>query len=140
VERGREPRQSLRGLHPALWWLLSERAADPPCTIASSGAGAGETYERNDAAAIRQTMALADRETQPLHRRAQAVGDRQAGRIADAELQAVCTQGIELFRVLATALKPILRETSARSRRSWLRRAPRTLPQIHYTFTQPHRT
>lgn len=32
---------------------------------------------------------------------------------ADAELQAVCTQGLNLFRILAAALKPVLPRTSA---------------------------
>jgi len=34
---------------------------------------------------------------------------------ADAELQAVCTQGLNLFRVLAAALKPVLPRTSAQA-------------------------
>ena len=34
---------------------------------------------------------------------------------ADAELQAVCTQGLNLFRVLATALKPVLPRTTGAS-------------------------
>jgi methionyl-tRNA synthetase len=38
---------------------------------------------------------------------------KQAG--ADAELQAVCSQGLNLFRVLATALKPVLPATVARA-------------------------
>jgi methionyl-tRNA synthetase len=34
---------------------------------------------------------------------------------ADAELQAVCTQGLNLFRVLAAALAPVLPRTSAQA-------------------------
>ncbi len=73
-----------------------------------------EAYERNDAAAaIRQTMALADEANRYIDERKPWVIAKQDG--AEAELQAVCTQGLNLFRVLATALKPILPYTSAQA-------------------------
>ncbi|MET0654979.1 MAG: methionine--tRNA ligase [Pseudoxanthomonas sp.] len=73
-----------------------------------------EAYERNDAAsAIRQTMALADEANRYIDDRKPWVVAKQEG--ADAELQSVCTQGLNLFRVLAAALKPILPRTSTQA-------------------------
>ena len=71
-----------------------------------------EAYARNEAATVlRLAMALADDanryidEKKPwvLAKRADESGDG-----ADAELRAVCTQGLNLFRVLALALAPVL--------------------------------
>ncbi|MCD9030960.1 methionine--tRNA ligase [Luteimonas sp. Y-2-2-4F] len=71
-----------------------------------------EAYERNDpAAAIRQIMALADEANRYIDERKPWVIAKQEG--ADAELLAVCTQGLNLFRVLAAALGPILPRTAA---------------------------
>ena len=73
-----------------------------------------EAYERNDpAGAIRQAMALADEANRYIDDRKPWVIAKQEG--ADAELQAVCTQGLNLFRILAAALKPILPRTSAQA-------------------------
>ena len=70
-----------------------------------------EAYERNDAAAaIRLTMALADEANKYIDDTKPWVIAKQEG--ADAELQAVCTQGLNLFRVLVTALKPVLPATA----------------------------
>ncbi|HEY0334569.1 MAG TPA: methionine--tRNA ligase [Stenotrophomonas sp.] len=71
-----------------------------------------EAYERNDpASAIRQAMTLADEANRYIDDAKPWVIAKQEG--ADAQLQAVCTQGLNLFRVLAAALKPILPRTSA---------------------------
>ncbi|MFT3755877.1 MAG: methionine--tRNA ligase [Pseudoxanthomonas sp.] len=71
-----------------------------------------EAYERNDpAAAIRQTMALADEANKYIDEQKPWVIAKQEG--ADAQLQSVCTQGLNLFRVLAAALKPVLPRTCA---------------------------
>ncbi len=73
-----------------------------------------EAYERNDpASAIRQTMALADEANRYIDDRKPWVIAKQEG--ADAELQSVCTQGLNLFRVLVAALKPILPHTSSQA-------------------------
>ncbi len=70
-----------------------------------------EAYERNDpAAAIRLTMALADEANKYIDDAKPWVIAKQDG--ADAELQAVCTQGLNLFRVLVAALKPVLPATA----------------------------
>ena len=64
-------------------------------------------YERNEAAtALRLTMALADDANQYIDAHKPWVLAKQDG--ADAELQAVCTQGLNLFRVLAVALAPVM--------------------------------
>jgi len=71
-----------------------------------------EAYERNEpATALRLTMALADEANKYIDETKPWVIAKQEG--ADAELQAVCTQGLNLFRVLAAALKPVLPRTSA---------------------------
>ncbi|MBJ7517299.1 MAG: methionine--tRNA ligase [Stenotrophomonas sp.] len=73
-----------------------------------------EAYERNDpAAAIRQTMALADEANRYIDDVKPWVIAKQEG--ADAQLQSVCSQGLNLFRVLVTALKPVLPSTSAQA-------------------------
>ena len=73
-----------------------------------------ESYERNDpASAIRQTMALADEANRYIDDKKPWVIAKQDG--ADAELQSVCTQGLNLFRILVAALKPILPQTSAQA-------------------------
>ena len=71
-----------------------------------------EAYERNEpATALRLTMALADEANKYIDETKPWVIAKQEG--ADAELQAVCTQGLNLFRILAAALKPVLPRTSA---------------------------
>ena len=75
-----------------------------------------EAYERNDpAAAIRLTMALADEANKYIDDAkpwviAKELDNGRSG--AEAELQAVCTQGLNLFRVLVAALKPVLPATA----------------------------
>ncbi|AXK71949.1 methionine--tRNA ligase [Lysobacter sp. TY2-98] len=64
-------------------------------------------YARNEAAtALRLTMTLADEANRYIDETKPWVLAKQDG--AEAELQAVCTQGLNLFRVLAVALKPVL--------------------------------
>ncbi|MEP6633819.1 MAG: methionine--tRNA ligase [Luteimonas sp.] len=66
-------------------------------------------YERNDAASVlRTTMALADDANRYIDEHKPWLLAKQDG--ADPELQAVCTQGLNLFRVLACALAPVLPE------------------------------
>lgn len=73
-----------------------------------------EAYERNDpASALRQTMALADEANRYIDDEKPWVIAKQEG--ADAQLQSVCTQGLNLFRVLVTALKPVLPATAAQA-------------------------
>ncbi len=87
--------------------------------FAAALAGVREAYERNDpAAAIRQVMALADEANKYIDEKkpwvlAKELDNGRDG--ADAELQAVCTQGLNLFRVLAAGLKPILPRTATQA-------------------------
>ncbi|WP_133480148.1 methionine--tRNA ligase [Cognatilysobacter segetis] len=71
-------------------------------------------YARNEAAtALRLTMSLADEANRYIDETKPWVLAKQAG--ADADLQAVCTQGLNLFRVLAVALKPVLPRVAAQA-------------------------
>jgi len=64
-------------------------------------------------AAIRRVMALADEANRYIDEKKPWVIAKQDG--SDAELQAVCTQGLNLFRVLAAGLKPVLPTICARA-------------------------
>ena len=71
------------------------------------------SYDRNEPASVlRQAMALADEANRYIDERKPWVIAKQEG--ADAELQAVCTQGLNLFRVLAAALRPVLPAVAGR--------------------------
>ena len=63
---------------------------------------------RNTAQAIRDIMALADRANQYIADRAPWVVAKQED--SDAELQAICATGLELFRQLTLYLKPVMPE------------------------------
>ena len=62
--------------------------------------------------AIREIMALADRANQYIDERKPWVAVKDSDRVA--EVQGVCTQGLNLFRALVTYLKPVLPDTAAR--------------------------
>ena len=71
-------------------------------------------YEaREFSRAMRDIMALADRANQYIDKRAPWVIAKDATR--DAELQAVCSMGIFLFRILLIYLKPVLPATTRRA-------------------------
>lgn len=71
-------------------------------------------YEgRKFSRAVREIMALADIANQYINDKEPWVVAKQEGR--DDELQAICTQGLNLFYVLMTYLKPILPVTATRS-------------------------
>ncbi|MGH8081768.1 MAG: methionine--tRNA ligase, partial [Lysobacter sp.] len=73
-----------------------------------------QAYDRNEAAtALRLTMALADEANKYIDEYKPWVLAKQEG--SDAQLQAVCTQGLNLFRVLAAALKPVLPRVAAQA-------------------------
>ena len=79
------------------------------------------TNANQPAAVLRHAMALADEANRYIDETKPWVLAKQEG--ADAQLQAVCTQGLNLFRVLAAMLKPVLpRVVAAR------RRLPRARP------------
>jgi methionyl-tRNA synthetase len=62
---------------------------------------------------VREIMALADRANQYIDEQAPWVAAKQPGR--ETELQDICTQGLNLFRLLIGWLKPILPGTAADS-------------------------
>ena len=71
-------------------------------------------YEANQPAAVlRHAMALADEANRYIDETKPWVLAKQDG--SDAQLQAVCTQGLNLFRVLAAMLKPVLPLLSQRA-------------------------
>ena len=76
----------------------------------------GEAYEGRDSRRRRPRDHAARRPRQPLHRPAEAVADGEGpGRAGD--VQGVCTQGLNLFRVLALYLKPIVPRLAAGAER-----------------------
>ena len=73
-----------------------------------------QAYEQNEPASVlRVVMALADEANRYIDERKPWVLAKQEG--AEAELQAVCTQGLNLFRVLAGMLKPVLPRLAAQA-------------------------
>jgi methionyl-tRNA synthetase len=71
-------------------------------------------YERREfAQAMRETMALADTANQYIDETKPWVLAKQEGR--EAELQAICTLGLNLYRVLITYLKPVLPRLAEKS-------------------------
>jgi len=72
-----------------------------------------EAYERNEPATVlRLVMALADEANKYIDERKPWLLAKQDG--VDAELHGVCTQGLNLFHVLAGALRPVLPEMARR--------------------------
>jgi methionyl-tRNA synthetase len=79
-----------------------------------AGAGILEAWESLEyAAAVREIMALADRANLYIDRNKPWLAAKDPARAA--EVQAVCTQGLNLFRVLMTYLKPVLPATAERA-------------------------
>jgi methionyl-tRNA synthetase len=79
-----------------------------------AGAGIVEAWEALEyAAAVREIMALADRANLYIDRQKPWLAAKDPARAA--EVQAVCTQGINLFRALMAYLKPVLPVTAERA-------------------------
>lgn len=88
---------------------LAATCAEPELysEFANASASISEAYEaREFSRAIREIMALADKANRYVDEKAPWVLAKQEG--ADAELQAVCSVGINLFRVLMAYLKPVM--------------------------------
>ncbi|MEG2830689.1 MAG: methionine--tRNA ligase, partial [Edwardsiella sp. (in: enterobacteria)] len=95
---------------------LSDTLADPALyqTFVDAAAEIAKAYEaRESGKAIREIMALADLANRYVDEQAPWVVAKQEGR--DADLQAICSMGLNLFRVLMTYLKPVLPALSART-------------------------
>jgi methionyl-tRNA synthetase len=95
-------------------------AALPDPSLYAAFAAAGEivatSYEKRDTAgAMREIMALADRANQYIDTHKPWMLAKQPDKAL--EVQAVCTQGLNLFRVLMIYLQPVLPRMAAAARR-----------------------
>jgi len=84
--------------------------------FAAAGDSIAGAYEgRDTAGAVREIMSLADRANQyiDLHKPWSLAKQADKG----AEVRAVCTQGLNLFRVLMIYLQPVLPDMAAKARR-----------------------
>jgi methionyl-tRNA synthetase len=88
---------------------LADHLADPALyqTFVDAATSIAQAYaSRETSRAIREIMALADLANRYVDEQAPWVVAKEEGREAD--LQAICSMGINLFRVLMTYLKPVL--------------------------------
>ncbi|MEI8608048.1 methionine--tRNA ligase [Enterovibrio sp. Hal110] len=95
---------------------LSAECAEPAlyAEFADAADRIGDMFEKREfSRAIREIMALADKANQYVDEKAPWVVAKEEGK--DAELQAICTMGINLFRVLMAYLKPVMPELAKRS-------------------------
>ncbi|ARU94653.1 methionine--tRNA ligase [Tatumella citrea] len=95
---------------------LSDHLADPALyqTFVDASEKIGDAWaSREFSRAIREIMALADLANRYVDEQAPWVVAKQEGR--DADLQAICSMGIHLFRILMTWLKPVLPELAQRT-------------------------
>ena len=92
--------------------------------FAAAGESIATAYDKREySRAVREIMALADRANQYIDEQAPWVVAKQEGR--DTDLQAICTQGLNLFRLLIGWLSPILPATAEAAER-FLRIPPLT--------------
>lgn len=109
---------------------LSAELADPGMleTLHKATPYIIDLYEARDYnRAVRQIMAMADEANRYIDEHKPWKMIKEAGQ--EAQVQAICTQGINLFRVLITLLKPIIPDTAARSE-EFLKVAPLTFADI----------
>ena len=93
-------------------------------TFVKAGDGIADLYERREfGRAVREIMALADQANQYIDEKAPWVVAKQEGQ--DEQLHAICSMGINLFRVLMGYLKPIL-PVMAEQAEAFLKVAPMT--------------
>jgi len=95
---------------------LADKLADPALyqTFVDAAQSIADAYaSRESGRAIREIMALADLANRYVDEQAPWVVAKQEGR--DADLQAICSMGINLFRVLMTYLKPVLPSLTERT-------------------------
>ncbi|NDL66004.1 methionine--tRNA ligase [Acerihabitans arboris] len=95
---------------------LADTLADPALyrTFTDAAVGIAEAFNaRESSRAIREIMALADLANRYVDEQAPWVVAKAEGR--DGDLQAICSMGINLFRVLMTYLKPVLPSLAERA-------------------------
>ncbi|MGH8243256.1 MAG: methionine--tRNA ligase subunit beta, partial [Steroidobacteraceae bacterium] len=103
-------------IHRGYDGMLAARLPEPALyrEFVEAGAGIVEAWETLEyAAAVREIMALADRANLYIDREKPWLAAKDPARAQ--EVQAVCTQGINLFRVLMAYLKPVLPFTAERA-------------------------
>ncbi len=96
---------------------LADTLPDPHTygEFVSAGESIAEGYEaREFSRAMREIMQLADRANQYIDEQKPWVMAKQPG--SEADVQAVCSQGLNLFRVLITYLAPVLPQVAEESR------------------------
>lgn len=96
--------------------LLAATVSDPAlyATFVNAATSIGDAFSsRETSRAIREIMALSDLANRYVDKQAPWVVAKQEGREAD--LQAICSMGIQLFRVLMTYLKPVLPSLAERA-------------------------
>ena len=107
-------------------------ALDAPELAAAAAAEAEEIAElfegRDYNRALRRVIALADRANRYIDERRPWEAARDPGRAA--EVQAVCTTGLELFRQLIVFLKPVVPAIAGRAE-SFLRTGPLVWEDVH---------
>lgn len=95
---------------------LADQLADQALyqTFTDAAASIADAYaSREFSRAVREIMALADLANRYVDEQAPWVVAKEEGR--DADLQAICSMGINLFRVLMTYLKPVLPSLAQRA-------------------------
>jgi methionyl-tRNA synthetase len=95
---------------------LAERLPEPELYAEFAAAAddlAADFEQREYARAVRKIMALADRANQYIDDKKPWILAKRAG--SEAEVVAVCTQGLNLFRALIVYLKPIVPALAARA-------------------------
>ena len=95
---------------------LSDSLPDPGLydELVHAGASIADGFDKREySKAVREIMALADKANVYIDNNKPWVLIKEQGK--EAEVQAICTQGINLFRVLMTYLKPILPDTALKS-------------------------
>jgi methionyl-tRNA synthetase len=99
----------------------------------TAGETIAEHYERREySRVVREIMALADRANQYIDEQKPWVIAKEEGK--DAELQAICSDGLNLFRLLIGYLRPILPGTAERAE-TFLQIAPLTWDQLAAPLT-----
>ncbi len=99
----------------------------------AKGETIAEHYEKREfSRAVREIMALADRANQVIDERKPWVVAKEEGK--DAELQAICSDGLNLFRLLIGYLRPILPGT-AEAAEAFLQVEPLTWDQLATPLT-----
>ncbi len=95
---------------------LSDALAEPELfdEFVAAGEAIADHYEKREyGRAVREIMKLADRANQYIDEKQPWVVAKEEGR--DAELQAICSMGLNLFKVLIGYLRPILPGTAEKA-------------------------